>query len=127
MSPPTIKAALKEGEISKGHGKQIMSKELEVDDQLEIFKEIKSKALSVRQTEALVKKWKEAKKSKSGAAPSKEKKTTEDLFLKRVIDDLNRHLGTKVNIKANAKGKGSITIPFGSTKELNELLSKIKK
>lgn len=125
--PPTIIAALQKGDITKGHSKYLMSPELKVDDQLTIYKEIINKSLSVRQTAALIEKWKEAKSKKIVPATSKEKKPTEDLFLKRVIDDLNRHLGTKVNIKSNAKGKGSITIPFGSTDELNQLLSKIKK
>ncbi|MGB1241852.1 MAG: ParB/RepB/Spo0J family partition protein [Chitinophagales bacterium] len=119
--PPTVIAALKEGSITKGHGKRLRSEELKSDDQIAICKEIIDKELSVRQTEALIKSWRNSKK------PVSSKETKPDIFLQRATDDLARHLDTKVEINANPKGKGKITIPFGSNEELNELLKKMKK
>ncbi|MFK7907024.1 MAG: ParB/RepB/Spo0J family partition protein [Chitinophagales bacterium] len=118
--PPTIIAALKEGQITKGHCKYLMSGELKSEQQIAICQEIIEKELSVRQTAALIKSWQSAKK------PATSKDDTPDLFLQRVTDDLKNHFDTKVEISANAKGKGKITIPFGSNDELNELLKKMK-
>ncbi len=119
--PPTIIAALKKGKLTKGHCKYLMSGELKSDDQIAICQEITSKELSVRQTAALVKSWLSPKKS----SPSKDDES--DPYIKRATDDLARYFETKVEISANPKGKGKITIPFGSNDELSELLRKIKK
>lgn len=119
--PPTVIAALKEGKLTKGHCKYLMSGELKSDDQIAICQEIIEKELSVRQTAALIKSWLNSKKP----VPSKDSKP--DIFLQRVTDDLARYFDTKVEINANPKGKGKITIPFGSNEELNALLKKMKK
>ena len=58
--PPDIQLAVRNGEMSMGHARALINVDT-VDKQLYIFKEIKQKGLSVRQTEALVrnlyKKW----------------------------------------------------------------------
>src|SRR5205814_2252327 len=51
--PPDIQIAVRSGELSMGHARALINVDT-VDKQLYIFNEIKSKSLSVRQTEALV-------------------------------------------------------------------------
>src|SRR5690606_5962436 len=51
--PPDIQLAVRNNEISMGHARALINVDT-VDRQLYIFKEIKEKGLSVRQTEALV-------------------------------------------------------------------------
>src|SRR5574338_211059 len=51
--PPDIQAAVRNGTISMGHARALINVDV-VDKQLYIFNEIKSKELSVRQTEELV-------------------------------------------------------------------------
>ena len=51
--PPDIQLAVRSGELSMGHARALINVDT-VDKQLFIFKEIKEKSLSVRQTEALV-------------------------------------------------------------------------
>jgi len=41
--------------------------------------------------------------------------------------ELSEQLGTKVDIKKNTKGKGSIVIPFKSEKELEDIISRLEK
>src|SRR5687767_7092310 len=53
--PPDIQLAVRNGELSMGHARALINVDT-VDKQLFIFKEIKDKGLSVRQTEALVRK-----------------------------------------------------------------------
>src|SRR5258705_7186813 len=51
--PPDIQLSVRNGELSMGHARALINVDT-VDKQLYIFKEIKEKELSVRQTEALV-------------------------------------------------------------------------
>jgi len=118
--PPSIIAALKEGSLTKGHCKYLRSGKLKSEDQIAICQEIIAKELSVRQTAALIKSWQSAQK------PPTSKDDTPNLFLQRVTDDLKNYFDTKVEISSNPKGRGKITIPFGSNDELNELLKKMK-
>ena len=53
--PPDIQVAVRSGELSMGHARALINVDT-VDKQLYIFNEIKNKALSVRQTEELVRK-----------------------------------------------------------------------
>jgi ParB family chromosome partitioning protein len=51
--PPDIQVSVRSGELSMGHARALINVDT-VDKQLYIFKEIKNKGLSVRQTETLV-------------------------------------------------------------------------
>ena len=51
--PPDIQLAVRSGELSMGHARALINVDT-IDKQLFIYKEIKEKGLSVRQTEALV-------------------------------------------------------------------------
>ena len=112
--PPDIQIALRTGEISMGHARALINVDT-IDKQLYIFDEIKTKGLSVRQTENLVRniyKEKEARKS-AGALP--------DGF-KKVEDKLSSHFSTRVKLKHSKNGSGQITFDYYSTEELNKLL-----
>ena len=112
--PPDIQIALRTGEISMGHARALINVDT-IDKQLYIFDEIKTKGLSVRQTENLVRniyKEKEARKS-PGSLP--------DGF-KKVEDKLSSHFSTRVKLKHSKNGSGQITFDYYSTEELNKLL-----
>jgi ParB family chromosome partitioning protein len=83
-------------------------------EQKAIRDEIIRKGLSVRQTEALVK-----KRSRVGA--SKARPRGKDPYLQSLADGLKNSLGTKVEIKKRGK-QGSILIYFYSDEELDRLL-----
>ena len=72
------------------------------------------RALSVRQTEALVKKTQEK-------GPVGKKQEAPDHYMKSLEDGLKRTLGTKVDIRRRGK-QGSIVIHFYSDEELDRLL-----
>jgi ParB family chromosome partitioning protein len=88
-----------------------------IDKQLYIFKEIKERGLSVRQTEALVRNlYKE-----SGAV----KKTAKNLLppaYQRIEDKLASHFSTRVKLRYGRNGSGQITIDYYSPEELNKIL-----
>ncbi|MBW7840432.1 MAG: ParB/RepB/Spo0J family partition protein [Chitinophagaceae bacterium] len=115
--PPDIQAAVRNNTISMGHARALVNVD-EVDKQLYIFSEIKSKGLSVRQTEDMVRKL-YAAKSRPTTGNSKLSPV-----LKKLEDNLASHFGTRVIISQAKNGKGSITFDYSSIEELNGLLQK---
>jgi len=110
---PQVQGALRRREISMGHGRALMAVEDE-EAQIELLVSVLNKSLSVRATEALVRKYGSPKNEKSEAkGPSKKVLST--------IDDLEQGLNRKIQLKASQSGSGSITITFSSTKDLIQL------
>ncbi len=101
--PTSIQKDLMENRISMGHARVLAG----LKDGLEqkaVRDEIIRKDLSVRQTEALVK-----RRSRSGASRPRAK--GKDPYLQSLADSLKSSLGTKVEIKKRGK-QGSILIYF---------------
>jgi ParB family chromosome partitioning protein len=117
--PIEIQSALKTDKISMGHARALINLD-ETVDQLFILSEIVEKELSVRQVEALARKLKDKEQVAA-------KKTSPPLPYKyqQMNAKLKKHLGTKVEIKRNKKGKGSISITFDSDKTLDKILNQI--
>ena len=116
--PQSILDLLKDGKISAGHARALLTLE---DEQmmLKIAEEIISKDLSVRQTEKICKqKPKKIKKEEPEKKPS---------FYSMVELALNESLGRKIKVSKN-KGKqgGILQIEFYSDEELTELSNKLK-
>jgi ParB family chromosome partitioning protein len=92
-----------------------------VDKQLAIYKRTVAEELSVRKVEALVKSL-----NNSGEEKERPETGTMDPVKKYEINKLQQklasHFGTKVSLKADAKDKGEIKIPFHSTSDLNRIL-----
>jgi ParB family chromosome partitioning protein len=116
--PPDIQVAVRNGEISMGHARALINVD-KIDQQLYIFDEIKTKGLSVRQTENLVRnlyKEKETKKSSANQLPE---------GYKKVEDKLASHFSTRVKLKHSKGGSGQITFDYYSLEELNKLLDQM--
>jgi ParB family chromosome partitioning protein len=115
--PPDIQIAVRSGEISMGHARALINVD-KIDQQLYIFDEIKTKGLSVRQTESLVRNLYKEKDSK---------KTTSNLpdGFKKVEDKLASHFSTRVKMKHGKNGSGQITFDYYSLEELNKLLDQM--
>src|SRR5688572_24590605 len=117
--PPDIQVAVRISEISMGHARALVNVD-SIDKQLFIFDEIKEKGLSVRQTEALVRKlYKDSgavkKTSKSSLAPAYQK----------IEDNLASYFSTRVKLKHSRNGNGQIIIDYYSQEELNKLLNQL--
>src|SRR5678810_187513 len=67
--PPDIQVAVRNGEISMGHARALVNVD-KIDQQLYIFDEFKTKGLSVRQTETLVRNLYKEKESNKSAGSS---------------------------------------------------------
>lgn len=115
--PPDIQVAVRNGDISMGHARALINVDV-VDKQLYIFNEIKTKGLSVRQTEELVRKmYKE-----DAPAVKTEAKSSLPPAYKKIEDNLASHFSTRVKLNHSKKGHGSITLEYYSIQELNKIL-----
>lgn len=114
--PPDIQLAVRSGELSMGHARALINVDT-VDKQLYIYKEIKAKNLSVRQTEALVRNM-----YKQSGAVKKTTKNTLPSAYQKIEDNLATHFSTRVKLKHSRNGSGQITIDYYSQEELNKLL-----
>lgn len=115
--PPDIQVAVRNGEISMGHARALINVD-KIDQQLYIFDEIKTKGLSVRQTESLVRNLYKEKTSK------KANNSIPDSY-KKVEDKLASHFSTRVKMKHSKNGSGQITFDYYSLEELNKLLDQM--
>ncbi|HQV61355.1 MAG TPA: ParB/RepB/Spo0J family partition protein [Chitinophagaceae bacterium] len=117
--PPDIQLAVKNGELSMGHARALINVDT-VDKQLFIFKEIKEKGLSVRQTEALVRNM-----YKQGGAVKKSSKSHLSPAFQRIEDKLASHFSTRVKLRNSRNGSGQIIIDYYSQEELNKILGQM--
>ena len=115
---PDVQQAIRNGDISAGHGRAILSLE-NPEDQQALFKQIVNNRLSVRQAEETAKHFKSPKE----ISISKEPKTLPN-NLRRAEKTLADALALKVEIKSSAKGdKGKIVLNFDNEEELEKILS----
>ncbi len=113
-----VRAEVAAGRLTMGHARALLALTDPVQ-QREASREVISRGLSVRDTEAL------AKRIAAPAAPRISKsETPNDVHTRAAEDRLRFALGTKVRILRRAQG-GTIEIAFGSEAELNRLYEQI--
>lgn len=111
-----VRAYLAGGEITAGHGRAILALE-SADEQVAVAQEVLARKLSVRETEALVKKAVRVLANMKKAKPPK----TKTHPYAHVVDDLRNRLGTKVAIRGG-KARGKIEIHYFSQEELTKII-----
>ncbi|MGE4542680.1 MAG: ParB/RepB/Spo0J family partition protein [Pedobacter sp.] len=116
--PEAVREDLSVGTLAMGHARALLSLESVPMQLLRVRDQVLSKGLSVRETEALVKRAKKA----ALAPPAPPKKP--DANLQALEDNLKQSLGTKVKIVAKKKG-GKIEISYFSPDDLERLLERL--
>ena len=124
--PEGVRDALRQQKITAGHARALLPLG-EERDQLAFCQKIQQEQLSVRATEQLVSETLRAAEpgplgvftgEEDGSAPKKSRRTDN-------LADLNQQLrlalGTKVDVRQSAKGRGKITIHFTSHEEFDRL------
>lgn len=106
---------LEHGKIEMGHGRALLA--LPTEQQDFAAAEVYSRQLSVRQTEALVKSYGQAKK------PSKANAKNVDIL--RLEEQLAERLGTTVSLE-DKNGKGRLIIEYKNLDSLDGILERIK-
>ena len=113
---PIIQSGIRDGFLSMGHGRALIN----INDkklQLEIYEQIISSKLSVRQTEKIVRSNRNTNKSSTNSDVSK-----------IYIDATNKFeklFDSKVKLKENSEGKVSLTATFKSINDLYLILKKL--
>jgi ParB family chromosome partitioning protein len=110
-----VKRLLEHGDIEMGHARCLLA--LDGEDQSATARIVVAKALTVRETEKLVRSVLEPKPE----AQPKEK----DPDVVQLEQQLAQNLGAKVEISYNQKGKGKLVISYTSLDELDGILEKI--
>ena len=110
-----VKILLEHGDIEMGHARCLLA--LEGEAQSDAARLAVAKALTVRETEKLVRSILEPVAAKE--APEK------DPDVKRLEQKLADNLGAKVEINYNAKGKGKLVISYTNLDELDGILNRI--
>jgi ParB family chromosome partitioning protein len=114
--PDEAREALREGKISEGHARAILSLKGLSDKQAELLSSILNNSWTVRQAEQF------AVAAKEGASAEAAKtRTANETELTRQV---GKRLGTKVQVKHTAKG-GQLIIRFNSDDHLRRITEKI--
>ncbi|WDN87230.1 ParB family transcriptional regulator, chromosome partitioning protein [Desulfosarcina sp. BuS5] len=118
--PMQIKVDLIKGTLSMGHARALLGVS-NVARQIDVWRTVVEKQLSVRETEALIKRINQKKKIQL-----KEKPDSDSLYFKDIEDDLARLFGTRVTIQRKDK-KGKLFFEFYNDDDLDRLLGMLKK
>jgi ParB family transcriptional regulator, chromosome partitioning protein len=109
--PQEVRANVAASALSMGHARAILGLP-DASAQVRLSREVVSKNLSVRETEALVK--------KAGEKAVEKPKPEKDVHTRAAEEKLRFALGTRVRIVRKRKG-GTIEIDFGSENELQRI------
>jgi len=114
------KQRLQAGELEMGHARALLG----ISDakmQAEVAALVAKKGLSVRETEALVKRL-----TQGGDKPAKQPARSLDPDIRRLQDDLSDRLGARVKIQHGTKGHGKLVVTYNSLDELDGILAHIQ-
>ncbi len=116
---PIIQTGMRDGFISMGHGRALINIE-DLSHQLDIYEKILSQNLSVRETESIVRHYKnpdqKSTRIKSEIPP----------FAKKAKKELTDLFESKVEVKTSKSGKGQLVVPFKNQEDFNRILKLIK-
>ena len=113
--PDEVRANVASGALSMGHARAIVALPAE-GDQRRLARDVVSRGLSVRETEALVK----HELARKGPEPDKQTAPKKDVHVRAAEEQLRLSLGTPVEIKRRGKG-GTIAISYTNETELQRL------
>ncbi len=116
---PIIQTGMRDGFITMGHGRALINVD-DLNDQLDIYEKILSQSLSVRDTEALVRGYKNPEEK------TKPQKATAPPFAKKAKKELTDFFETSVEVKVSKSGKGQLVVPFKNKEDFERILKLIK-
>ncbi|MDA9569423.1 ParB/RepB/Spo0J family partition protein [Flavobacteriaceae bacterium] len=114
---PIIQTGMRDQFITMGHGRALVN----IEDsklQLDLYKQIVKKGLSVRAIETLVKSFRNTKTNYTNSYSSP--------FIKQAAEELKIIFDTSVSVTSNNQGKGVLKITFESQEKLQHIINKIK-
>jgi ParB family chromosome partitioning protein len=117
---PAVRALVDERKLDMGHARALLT--LEQAAQIRAARQVVDQELSVRQTEALVRRMRDGK-----SLPAKRKAGARDPDIERLEQELSESLCAPVTVKHQASGKGQVAIRYTSLDELDGLLDRLRR
>jgi len=114
-----VRLMLEHGDLEMGHGRAMLT--LPPEQQMQVARQVVAKSLSVRQTEALVRRIQQETPGSKAA-----EKGALDPNIRALQDDLAERLGARVSIAHGQRGKGKLVIEYSSLDELDGILGHIR-
>ncbi|MDX1799696.1 MAG: ParB/RepB/Spo0J family partition protein [Marinobacter sp.] len=114
-----VRLMLEHGDLEMGHGRAMLT--LSPELQMQAARQVVAKSLSVRQTEALVRRLQQ-----EGPDSGRRRSAAIDPNIRQLQDDLAERLGARVAIAHGQRGKGKLVIEYSSLDELDGILDHIK-
>ncbi len=117
--PAEVKQLLEAGELDMGHARALLGVP-KTPEMVQLARQVVAEKLSVRETE---------KRVKAGRAPAKAGKGAARVTpeARRLVEDLQRRLGTKVRLTERGAGKGTLEVDFFSYEDLDRIVGLIRK
>jgi len=115
LSEP-VRDLLHQGKLDMGHARALLA--LTGMQQIDTARVIAARGMSVRETEKLVGRL-------LRGTPAKKPRKTSDRDVLRLQEELAQKLGTKVEIKAGSKGRGSVVIQYSNLDQLDAILARL--
>lgn len=111
-----VKRLVEHGDLEMGHARALLA--VKGNEQSAAARQVVEKGMSVRETEAFIRKLREPEKTPV--------EKTVDPDVRRLQDDLSEKLGAKVQIRQSGKGKGKLVIDYNNLDELEGILTHIR-
>jgi ParB family chromosome partitioning protein len=116
-----VKELVEKRELEMGHARALLALQAR-KQQVEVARLVAKKGLSVRETEALVRRLTTRPDSGDGDGT----RTVVDPNIRKLQDDLTDRLGAKVTLQHNARGSGKLIVSYHSLDELDGILERIR-
>ena len=116
--PPEVREHLEARRLEMGHGRAILA--LPAEQQAQVARDVVSRGLSVRETEALVRRHLEPAKP-----PKPPHEQTADV--RQLERELSESLGAAVSIEHGKAGKGKLVISYSSLDQLDGVLAHFRR
>lgn len=113
---PSVQEEVRKGKLSLGHARALLGAASE-KEQMDFAHRVITQGLSVRQVEQLI-------QQKRSAAPRAKVRRNEDPHLMSAVNQLQRALGTKVEI-LHGRSRGWIRIAYYSLKDFDRLFARL--
>ena len=113
---PIIQSGIRDGFISMGHGRALLSFDNK-EDQLNLYKKILKKSLSVREVESLT--------NKNLSTNNRSVNIELPLNFTNELINLKKFINSKVNIKLKSKERGTIVFPFNNIEEFKTIIKRL--
>lgn len=113
-----VRKLLLVGKLDMGHARALLA--LPADAQGQVARLVAQRHLSVRETEALV------RRRLRQPAARKKSRSSNDADIRSLQDELAERLGAKVRINHKRSGRGQLTIDYNSIDELEGILDHIR-